>query len=294
MGAVIYHITYVLIRFITLFPLGMLYGLSYPLFFVLYVFPGYRRKVTRTNLLNSFPGKSIGEIRKIERRFYMHLSDIFIESLKSLHMTESEFRKRYVILNPELPLSIIDSGRDVLIIGAHYNNWEWFISMPMSVPVKTITVYKPLKDRRFDKMMYRMRSRFGMILSPMSHIVRDIISCRKKGGNLIAAFIADQTPPRGDIKFWTTFLNQDTPVYLGPEKISSRFGMKVLFINVKKIKRGKYEVLFEELPEEPGSKNEHAVTEAHTRRLEEIIREKPEYWLWTHRRWKHRRTNTDG
>lgn len=289
MGAIGYYIAYFFILLITMLPLRVMYILSYPLYIVLYYLPGYRRKVTRRNLLNSFPEKSLGEIVHIERRFYMHLADLFIETLKSGHMSEKEFRKRFVITNPELPSEILASGRDVLAVSGHYCNWEWLVAAPLYIKGKTLIIYRPLKNKRFDKLIFRLRSRFGIVLTPLSNIVREIISHRNQGMNTMSVFIADQAPRKKEISYWTTFMNQDAPVYLGAEKVSTKFDMAVLFMNVKKIRRGHYELTFEELFRDTRTLSEYEVTEAHVRRLEEMIREKPEYWTWTHRRWRHRK-----
>ncbi len=289
MGVIGYYIVVIIVRVITLLPLSVLYLFSYLLFFVLYVFPGYRRKVTRMNLTRSFPEKSIREIRRIERRFYLHLADIFIETLKEAHMPEKTIRKRYKVINPELPESIIASGKDVLAVCGHYNNWEWMTFTPLYLNVEPIIIYKPLENKRFDQYIYNIRARFGVKLTPMSSVVREIIDARNRGINTMSVFIADQNPRKRDIKYWTKFMNQDAPVYLGAEKVSAKFNMAVLFLNVKKTKRGHYELTFEELFRETANLPEYTVTEAHVRRLEELIREKPEYWVWTHRRWKHKK-----
>jgi KDO2-lipid IV(A) lauroyltransferase len=141
--------------------------------------------------------------------------------------------------------------------------------------------------------MINIRSKYGMILTPMSHIVREIITSRKNNIKSIYSFITDQTPPIGDINYWTSFLNQETPVYLGAEKIASKYDMAVVFFNVQKIKRGYYNFTAELLFEHTAGLPEHLITERHVRRLEEIIRDNPEYWIWSHRRWKHKRENTD-
>lgn len=287
MGAIGYYIAYVIIRTVTLLPLNILYILSSPVYFFLYYFPGYRRDVVRTNLVNSFPEKSSDEIAGIEKRFYRHLADIFLETLRGGYMSEKEIRRRFRVVNPELPESIIASGRDVLAVGGHYNNWEWMIATPLYLNVRTLIIYKPLSNKRFDSLIFNIRSRFGVILTPMSNIVREIINSRKEGIHSMSVFIADQSPRRSEIQYRTTFMGQDTPVYLGSEKISLKYDMAILFMNVRKVKRGHYELTFEELFKETAGLPEYAVTEAHVKRLEEIIREKPEYWIWTHRRWKH-------
>ncbi len=294
MEAIGYFIVYCIIRIMTLFPMNVLYLLSCPLYFILYYFPGYRRKVTRANLENSFPEKSRDEIAQIEKRFYRHLADIFLETLKGGYMSEKELRMRYRVVNPELPESILASGRDVLAVSGHYNNWEWMTATPLYIRARVLIIYKPLSNKRFDRLLFNIRSRFGIILTPMSNIVREIISSRKEGINSMSVFIADQSPRKSEIQYWTKFMGQDTPVFLGAEKVSRKYDMAVLFMNIRKVKRGHYEMTFEELFKDTSGLSEYAVTEAHVRRLEEIIREKPEYWIWTHRRWRHKREVGNG
>jgi len=294
MGAIGYYIAYGAIRLVTLLPMNVIYILSIPLYFVLYYWPGYRREVARTNLLNSFPEKSIEEIIKIEKRFYRHLADLFLETLKGGYMSEKEFRKRFHVVNPELPESIMASGRDIIAVTAHYNNWEWLMATPLYFTGRLLTIYKPLSDKRFNRLILKVRSRFGIILTPMSHIVREITSSRKEGVNTMSVFIADQSPRKSEIHYRTTFMGQDTPVYLGSEKIALKYNMAVIFLMVRKVRRGHYELTFKELFRDTTGMAEHAITEAHIKQLEEIIREKPEYWIWTHRRWKHKRVETGG
>lgn len=294
MKAIGYFIAYSFIRIVTLLPLSILYILASPIYFLLYYFPGYRREVVSTNLRNSFPEKKHDEIVKIEKRFYRHLADLFLETLSGGYMSEREMRKRFRVVNPELPESILNSGRDVLAVGAHYNNWEWLMATTLHLKGRTLIIYKPLSNKRFDRLIFKIRSRFGVTLTPMSNIVREIISSRKDGVNTISVFIADQSPPRKEIQHWTTFMGQEAPVYLGSEKISLKYNMAVLFMIIRKVKRGYYELTFEELFKETSGLPDHAVTESHVRRLEEIIREKPEFWMWTHRRWKHKREVSSG
>lgn len=293
MGAAGYYIFLAFFKTVTILPLSILYIFSYPLYFVFYYFPGYRRKITRTNLINSFPEKSLTEIRHIEKRFYMHLADLFIEGIKASNMKASEFRIRYRVVNPELPERLLLEGRDIITITAHFNNWEWLVSLPLYLRHQMIAIYKPLKSKRFDRFMHDSRARFGTILTPMSGIVREIITKRGKGVHTMSLFLSDQSPPRRDIKYRTTFLNQDSPVYTGAGKMAVKFNMAVLFLNVQKLRRGHYEVIFEELFSEAGGLEETYVTEAHVRRLEQLIREAPENWIWTHRRWKHSKTEPD-
>lgn len=284
-----FYIFYSVNWLITLLPLDVLYVFSDLLFILLYYFPAYRRKVVMLNLENSFPEKSPEERRKIARKFYRHLADLFVETLKLTHLGNRELKKRFAITNPELFKRLLESGHDLVVVHSHYNNWEWLVSLPLYSEYRVVCIYKPLQSRTFDRFLNGLRSRNNMILTPMKHVIREIVTNREKNIRAMYGFIADQTPAKPDIRYYTTFLNQDTPVYLGIERIAERYGMPVVFFNVQKIKRGYYSLTLELLFEKTTGLPEYTVTEAHVRRLEELIRQNPEYWLWTHRRWKYKR-----
>lgn len=289
MAAIGYYLFYGISWIITLLPLRILYVFSDLLFILMYYFPGYRRKVVAQNLKNSFPEKNPRELAMIGKKFYHHFCDLFPEVLKLQHMSEKELMRRISFTNPELADRLYDDGRDIVAILGHYCNWEWLSGVPLFVKHQMVSVYKPLQNRHFDKFMNDLRARNRMILVPMQQIAREIIVNRKSGKRTIYAFITDQTPSISDVRYWTRFLNQDTPVYLGAEKLAAKYNMPVVYVNVRKIKRGYYSLSGELLIDHPAGLPEYAVTEAHVRRLEEVIRQQPEYWLWSHRRWKHKK-----
>lgn len=289
MGAVAYYIFFAFNWVVTLLPLRVLYVFSDFLYLLLYYFPSYRRKIVRTNLRNSFPEKSIEEIIKIEKKFYHHLADLFLEVFKLTHISEKELKKRFVVENIELLDRLHSENRDIIAILGHYNNWEWLTIFPMLTKYRSISIYKPLHNKSFDRLINRFRTRFGMVLTPMSSVLRELIVSRNNNINTLSAFISDQTPAAAEIKYWKTFLNQDTPIYLGAEKIASKYDMAIVFFHISKIKRGYYSLKPEMLFEHTAGLQDHVITDAHVKRLEEIIKENPEYWIWTHRRWKHKR-----
>jgi Kdo2-lipid IVA lauroyltransferase/acyltransferase len=289
MGKLVFYLFYCTNWIITLLPLSVLYLFSYPVYFFIYYFPSYRREIVATNLRNAFPDKSKRELIKIEKRFYMHLGDLFIETFKLTHMGPEEIRKRFVVENPELLEKLFSEKRDIIAVLGHYNNWEWLAALPYYTQYKTVSIYKPLKNKYFDTFINNLRTKHGMVLTPMSNIIREIIKDRSQNINTISAFISDQTPIKGEIKYWTNFLNQDTPVYLGTEKVASKYDMAVVFFNIKKVKRGHYSLAIELMFDHTAGLPEYTVTEAHVRKLEEIIARNPEYWIWSHRRWKHKR-----
>jgi Kdo2-lipid IVA lauroyltransferase/acyltransferase len=289
MEAIGYYFFYVLNWIFTLLPLKILYIFSDGMYYVLYYVAGYRRKAVRTNLKNAFPEKSEKEVLEIEKKFYRHLADTFIETFKLQHMSLEQHRKRFTIENPELVNKLFEEGRDVIAVLGHYNNWEWMSAIPLYLNHKCVSIYKPLNNKHFNKYINNTRKKYGMVLTPMSIIIREILNDRKKGIKTFSCFLADQTPAKPDINFWTSFMNQETPVYLGAEKIALKYDMAVVFLNLQKVKRGYYHLKIELLFEHTAGLREHLVTETHVKRLEEIIREKPEYWIWSHRRWKHKR-----
>ena len=289
MGAIGYYIFYGINWIITLLPLPVLYIISDLLYLVLYYFPSYRRKVVATNLKNSFPEKTEEELKSIEKKFYKHLADLVIETFKVTHMTKAEQRKRFTYSNLEIIDKLREEKRDIIAVLGHYNNWEWPTLLPYYLKYKIIIIYKPLQNKYFNRFVNNNRSKFGIVLTPTSQIIREIINYKRHNINTLSVFISDQTPPKGDIKYWTTFLNQDTPVFTGVEKIASKYDMAIVFFHVQKVKRGHYNLDVELLLDHTIGLPEKLITEAHVRRLEEIIREKPEYWIWSHRRWKHKR-----
>jgi KDO2-lipid IV(A) lauroyltransferase len=289
MAAIGYYLFYGINWIITLLPLPVLYVFSDFLYLVLYYVVSYRRKVVATNLKNSFPEKTDKELKIIEKKFYRHLSDILIETFKSTHMTRANQKKRFTYSNLEIIDKLREEKRDIIAIMGHYNNWEWPTLLPYYLKYKTIIIYKPLQNKYFNRFINNHRSEHGIVLTPTSQVIREIINYRKKDINTLSVFISDQIPSKGDIKYWTTFLNQDTAVFTGAGKIASKYDMAVVFFHVQKVKRGYYNLNIELLFDHTEGLSEEVITEKHVRRLEEIIKEKPEYWIWSHRRWKHKK-----
>ncbi len=289
MNAIAYYIFYGVNWIITLLPLSVLYVFADLLYYILYYFPSYRRKVVETNLKNSFPEKTEEELKIIEKKFYRHLADLFVETLKLTHMSEKEQKKRFTYTNLNVIDKLREDKRDIIAIVGHYNNWEWPTLLPYYLKYKTIIIYKPLQNKYFNNFVNSSRSKHGIVLTPTSQIIREIINYRLNKINTVSVFISDQIPAKGDIKYWTTFLNQDTAVFTGAGKIASKYDMAIVFFHVRKIKRGHYNLDVELLIDHPKGLSENDITEVHVRRLEQIIKNKPEYWIWSHRRWKHSR-----
>lgn len=289
MGALGYYLFYGINWLITFLPLRILYIFSDFLYYVLYYIVSYRRKVVAENLKNSFPEKSKEELKTIEKKFYRHLADLIIETFKLNHMSQITQKRRFTYSNLEVIDRLREDKRDIIAVLGHYNNWEWPTLLPFFLKYKIIIIYKPLQNKYFNGFINKQRSKFGIVLTPTSQVIREIINFRKNNINTLSVFISDQIPAKGDIRYWTKFLNQDTAVFTGAGKIAAKYDMAIVFFHIQKIKRGYYNLDIELLHEHTEGLSEEVITESHVRRLEEIIREKPEYWIWSHRRWKHKK-----
>ena len=289
MAAIGYYIFFGVNWIITLLPFPVLYIFSDILYLVLYYIFSYRRKVVADNLKNSFPEKTEEERKTIEKKFYRHLADLIIETFKSTHMSKTNQRKRFTYSNLEIIDKLREEKRDIIAVLGHYNNWEWPTLLPYYLKYKTIIIFKPLQNKYFNSFINNHRSEYGIVLTPTSQVIREIIKYKINHINTVSVFISDQIPAKGDIKYWTTFLNQDTAVFTGAGKIASKYDMAIVFFHIQRIKRGYYNLDIELLFDHTAGLSEDEITEKHVRRLEEIIREKPENWIWSHRRWKHKK-----
>ena len=287
------YILYGFVWLISFLPFRVLYLVADLNYLLLYYVINYRRKVVRTNLCNSFPEKSLREIKAIERKYYKHLADLSIELYKLWHMSEASIRKRCVFKNTELPQSYFNEGRSVIGVLGHYGNWEWMSSYGLwETGADFLALYKPIRDKVTDRMMKQIRSRFGAVLVAKDDTLRVIARYRSENRLFLAGFIGDQTPNGRNLNFWMRFLNQDTPVLLGTERIARKYNIPVVSVRMRKVKRGYYEVEFVDVCANPSELPQGKLTEMHTRLLESFIQEEPEFWLWSHKRWKHKRVES--
>ena len=246
----------------------------------------YRRKVVKQNLKNAFPDKTDEELKKIEKAFYRHFTDFIFESIKSISISEKNVLKRTSIKNRELLDDYYKQGKNVLVVCGHYNNWEFYaLSLPKKLQHSTYSLYQPLKNKFFDKILLDSRKRNGMNLIKTN----DVISFfREENRNpKLMVIVNDQSPTNKDKAYWNNFLNQETGWNVGPEKLAKKFNYVVLFGHSKKVKRGSYEVEFTLVTETPQSTTDEFITDKYASILEGIIKKKPEFWLWSHKRWKH-------
>jgi KDO2-lipid IV(A) lauroyltransferase len=270
---------------LSLLPFWVLYLVADVLFFVLYYVTGYRRNVVQENLRNSFPEKSDNERRLIEKRYFKYMADLMIETIKSISMSAKQVKRRMTVTNPELVEQIFNRGKCILAATAHYGNWELAcLRFGFITDKKRLIVYKPQSNRVFTDFFNKTRSRFGSEMISMKQTLRKMIEYKDQ--LFFAVFASDQAPVREDSKYFTTFLNQPTAVFLGVEKLTKVVDSVVVFYRIDVVKRGYYTTTVVPLFDQPTETGPYEITEAHVKYLESMIREKPEYWLWSHRRWK--------
>ncbi|MES2277540.1 MAG: lysophospholipid acyltransferase family protein [Bacteroidota bacterium] len=274
-----------LLYIISLLPLRILYLIADLLYFLLYYVTGYRRKIIDQNLLNAFPEKTEAERTLIRKKYYRYLADLVVETIKLLTISDKEVVKRVHVPNPELITEAFNQGKSVLGILGHYGNWEMnALRFSQLFDERRIIVYKPLSNNFFNCILIRMRSRFGATLVNMRNILRKLVDHRDE--RTVTVLVGDQTPARPEIQYFTNFLNQPTAVFLGAEKLAKLTNSMVVFCDIRRLKRGYYQCTFVPLFTEPQSTAPYEITNTHVQYLEGIIRQQPEYWLWSHRRWK--------
>lgn len=287
MGKVLY---YLVLKPVSLLPLWVLYLISDVLFFFLYRVFGYRKTVVFNNLRNSFPDKSEAEIEKIAKAFYHHFSDLMIESIKVFSISREEVLRRQKVLNPELLDEIYKQGKSVIIVGGHYNNWEFLIAaFDSQIKHQSSGIYAPITNKIIQTKLNAARSKYGMELLAAPE-VRDYFSATHNNPFAIL-ILSDQSPPSAKRSYWTHFLNQDTAILFGTEKYATNYNLPVIFSHIRKVKRGYYETELEVVELNPAGTSHGEISEKHTRILEQHIFEKPEFWLWSHKRWKRKRTD---
>ena len=276
-----------------LLPLKILYILSDILFFPMFYIVRYRRKLVYQNMKDSFPEKSEKEIRRMEKAFYHHFCDYIVETIKLLHSSDKETRKRVKFHNTEALQEIVDNGGSCLMLLGHYGNWEFVPSVTLWMRKGSVIfaqIYRPLKNKWFDRFFLKLRGRYHSECIAKQDTLRSILRYKSSGRPSITGFMADQTPSPANIHHWVNFLNHDTPVFTGVEKIAHKVGFSVFYFDVEKIKRGYYSVTIREISKNPKETEEFEITNKYMEMMETTILRAPEYWLWTHNRWKHKRS----
>lgn len=296
MNKILYGIVYSWMFLHALLPFRLLYILSDILYFWVYKVVGYRVKVVRTNLSNSFPEKTKKELRTIEKEFYHHFCDYFVETIKLLHISDEEMQKRMKFENIELVKDLMKDGNSAMMFLGHYCNWEWIpsINLHFKGEEKTLgQIYKPLKNKAMDDIFLKIRSRFGSLGISRYETLRVIVRLRGQKKQTLIGFMADQLPSINNIHYWTTFLNQESAIFTGVERIAKQTGFAVVYLDMQKEKRGYYKATVRLITDKPKEEPEFSITETYIRAMEKTILRNPAYWLWTHKRWKRKRKDVE-
>ncbi len=276
-----------LLNGLSLFPLQVLYLFASFLYYILYYLIGYRRKVVKENLMNAFPEKNPEEIRAIEKKYYKHLTALMMEIIKMASISRAELQRRFRFKNLELMTAYLDAGKSTLACSAHYGNWEWgTLAIGLHTRAEVYPIYKPVSNATFGKWFTDIRSRFGNHLIPMRQTLRALTESKDRP--TLFLFGNDQTPTKSDAMHWVEFLHQPTAILLGMEKIAVRSNRPVFYLKTTVLRKGYYEVECIPLCMEPARTQPNEITNLHVKMLENIIKEEPAYWLWSHKRWKHK------
>lgn len=289
MQFLVYLIVYPLLWLISKLPFRLLYILSDFCYILVYYVIRYRRKTVRENLQMVFPTRPLNEIIAIEKKSYQHMCDMFLEMIKTLSISEKEIKKRFTYSNLDTYLNLEKKGKSIALMCAHYASYEWVISMNYHITFKGYAIYKRIRNEYFDDLVKRIRSKFNAYLITTKETSKVIEENNINGVLGVYGFASDQTPRRSPNMHWMNFLGIESAIHFGAEMLSKRFDMNVIYLKVKKIKRGYYEASFEILTENVRELPKYEVSERFMKEVEKQIYEQPEFYLWTHKRWKHKR-----
>lgn len=279
---------YLIIKPLSLLPFWVIYRISDVTFFIIYFIVGYRKQVVFGNIQRSFPKKSTKEVKAIMFKFYRHFCDLIFESIKGFSISSEEAQKRMGSVNTEIINNYGKQGKDVVLVGGHYGNWELFaVAVAPTINIKPIALFTPLENKFFDHKVKASRSRFGLNLLPSSKI-RELMA-EKSAEKRMIIFGSDQSPRKGQRAYWMTFLNQETGVQFGAEKFASEHNCAVVYGHIRRLKRGHFQIEYQAICDDASKTSYGEITKTHTRLLEAEIIKEPAYWLWSHKRWKHNR-----
>jgi Kdo2-lipid IVA lauroyltransferase/acyltransferase len=289
MQFLVYILVYPFLWLVSMLPFRLLYLVSDGVYVLLYHLIGYRKKTVTDNLRLVFPDKSEKEIAKIRKKFYHHLSDMFLEMTKTMTISESELKKRFKITNPEEFKRLESLNKSIILIFGHYASWEWSIVLQQYINFKGLAVYKPLANKHFNKLVKNIRSKFNTDLISTKETISIINDLETKGIKSITGFLSDQSPRLTKDVYWSEFMGIKVPCFTGAERLAKKLDLTTAYLKVTKVKRGFYEAEIMTLAENPKEYQDYQLTDMFLREVEKQIYEAPEYYFWTHKRWKHKR-----
>lgn len=287
MNLLVYILVFPLIWLISILPFRVLYFISDIFYLLIYHVIGYRKKVVLNNLKLVFPEKSDAELIKIRKKFYHHFVDIFMEMIKSFTMSSKTLNKHYTYKNLDLLNNLYDDGKSVILTGAHYANWEWIMGLSYYMKYKGVAAYTKLSNPYFEKAILKSRGKFGVHLRQTSKTIAEINYNHKNKVQAIYGLLSDQSPQLKKTFYWQNFFGVKVPIHTGTEMLAKKYDLNIVFMDVKKIKRGYYETTFSLITDDAKKYADYELTDIFLKKVENQVYAQPEYYFWTHKRFKH-------
>ena len=289
MQFLIYILTFPFLWMVSILPFRIFYWFSDFVYIIVYYVVGYRKKIVKANLMLTLPHLSDKERLIIEKKSYRHMCDMFLEMIKTMTISVAEMNRRFVVTNIELVKEYEVKGKSTILLASHYASWEWLLSLNEKTSFKGIGVYKKIANTYFDKLIRDIRSKYNAELVETKNTIPLIAENQKKGVLSMYGLASDQSPKLNRAFHWDSFMGIEVPVHTGAEMLAKKYDLNVLFVKVKKLKRGFYEATFIPITDDPRSIPDFEITNIFLREVEKQIIEAPEYYFWTHKRWKHRK-----
>lgn len=289
MQFITYLFLYPIVWLISILPFRLLYILSDIIYVIIYYIIGYRKKTVRENIALALPKLSEKERIRIEKKSFQHLCDMFLEMIKTMSLSDKEINKRFVFTNLDVYTELEKKGKSIALLCAHYASYEWVVSINKKIKFQGFAIYKKINNRYFDKLVRNIRSKFKATLITTKETIPTIVHNHSQSILGLYGFASDQSPKISSVFHWNTFMGIEVPIHTGAEMLAKKYNMNAIFLKVKKVKRGYYEATFELLSDSIEMVPDYQITDRFLSLVEAQIYEAPEYYLWTHKRWKHRR-----
>lgn len=288
MQFLVYILAYPLLWLISILPFRLFYWFSDFVYFLIYRVVGYRKKVVRENLKLTLPHLSDAERKEIEKKFYKHMCDMFLEMIKTMSMSPQEMEKRFKVTNLDLINEYAKKGKSVILVASHYASYEWLLTINTKIDFQGIAVYKKVANPYFDKLVRKIRSKYDTELVETRKAIPTMAQNQRDGILSMYGLASDQSPKLDRIFHSMKFMGIEVPVHTGAEMLAKKYDLSVVFVKVKKVSRGYYEATIIPIADNPKEYENFDITEKYLREVEKQIYEAPEFYLWTHKRWKHR------
>lgn len=288
MQLIVYILVYPLIWCISILPFRVLYFFSDLLYLFIFYVIGYRKKVVQKNLEIAFPEISKKELKRIQKKFYHHFVDIFMEMIKSFTIKKERLDKHYKYTNADLLNNLYKNGKSVMLVGAHYANWEWIVGLNSFVDYKCVGAFTNINNKYINRKILKTREKFGVELVKTQKVISKIHQYHQKDIQAMYGFLSDQSPQLKKTHYWSYFFGVNVPIHTGAEMLAKKYDMNVVYMDTQKIKRGYYETTFSLITDNPKEFQDYQITDMFLKKVEEIVYKKPEYYFWTHNRFKHK------